>query len=248
MLKYNYWKKGEVMQEFIESFGKNNLIIILAVICAIILALFIIILIEKIDRKRREKNEQEIEYYEEPTKDDEEIIYIDEEPTKEEAKQFLEEVQKKLKEEESDLIGPTHFEKEQEEKSIISYDELKKAANNIDETNDKLLEDEGEEPITIEELYKKQKEEQEEKEEKKQEQEETKEIEQPIQRQIKEEKKFRNSEVISPVFGIYKQEEIPFRKVSTTKPKSKDIEDIENEIKKTEQFLEELKKLKDKLD
>lgn len=228
------------MQEFIESFGKNNLIIILAVICAIILALFIIILIEKIDRKRREKNEQEIEYYEEPIKDDEEIIYIDEEPTKEEAKQFLEEVQKKLKEE-SDLIGPTHFEKEQEEKSIISYDELKKAANNIDETNDKLLEDEGEEPITIEELYKKQK-------EVKEEQEETKEIEQPIQRQIKEEKKFRNSEVISPVFGIYKQEEIPFRKVSTTKPKSKDIEDIENEIKKTEQFLEELKKLKDKLD
>lgn len=237
------------MQEFIESFGKNNLIIILAVICAIVLALLIIILIEKIDRKKREKNEQEIEYYQEkPIKDDEEIIYIDEEPSKEEAKQFLEEVQKKLKEEESDLIGPTHFEKEQEEKSIISYDELKKAASNIDETNDKLLEDEGEEPITIEELYKKQKyqESEEPKQPAKQLEEQVKISEEP--KQVKEEKKFRNSEVISPVFGIYKQEEIPFRKVSTIKPKSKDIEDIENEIKKTEEFLEELKKLKNKLD
>ena len=95
------------------------------------------------------------------------------------------------------MIDHTNFENEQEEKSIISYEELIRASHDIDQKNDKLLEDEGEAAITIEELYKKHQE------------------EQSIQDGIdavnekvqvtnpvfeEEPKKFKNSDVISPVF------------------------------------------------
>ncbi len=83
----------------------------------------------------------------------EEVVYKESKITKEQAKEKLNEVTKKLVEEK----GNNHitvFEEEQEEKSIISYEELVKASKNIDEKNDRLLEDEKEAAITLDELYK----------------------------------------------------------------------------------------------
>ena len=247
------------MNDLFNSLKNSNLIIILAVITAIILALIIIIIIEKIDKNKR-KND--IEYYQEDFNVEEEyedeIVYVDEEPTEEEAKKTLEEMQKKLVEEDDGLIGHTHFEIEQEEKSIISYEELKKAAEYVDETNDKLLEDEGTEPITIEELYKRHVENNEKEELENpiyEEEQKIEEIKEPVvvkeepKKEVNNEKKFKNSEVISPVFGIYKQEAAAYRKVAPIQrqePKQ-ELNDIELEIEKTEAFLEELKNLKSKL-
>ena len=248
------------MQNLFDRLNNSNLIIILAVIAAIILALIIIIIVEKIDKNKR-KND--IEYYQDNfyVEDDyveDEIVYVDDEPTEEEAKKTLEEVQKKLVEEDDGLIGPTHFEIEQEEKSIISYEELKKAAEYVDERNDQLLEDDGSEPITIEELYKLHVEDND-KEEldnpiyvEEQKVDDIKEpvvVKEEIKKEVNNEKKFKNSEVISPVFGIYKQEAAAYRKVAPVRKEEvkKNIDDIELEIEKTQAFLEELKELKSKL-
>ena len=208
-----------------------------------------------IQEEKEEENNDTIEPIEEPivkevekNSDEDRIIYKQDTLTRDQAKKTLEEVTKKLVEEdEFDIAGPTSFEMEQEEKSVISYDELKKINYDIDEVNDNLLLDQGNEPITIEELYKKHLEEQ------------ADDIdENPIfisenQEEAKESheekidnKKFKNSEVISPVFGVYNKN---YKEVKDINNK-KDVKehDLELEIRKTEEFLEELKKLKDKLD
>ena len=89
---------------------------------------------------------------------EQEVVYVVNKPTEEDAKKELEEAAKKLVyEEKNDLIGPTFFEKVQEEKSIISYDELLKANLDPDELDNYRVEDEGNEPITLDELYRKNK-------------------------------------------------------------------------------------------
>lgn len=235
------------MKELIDSFGLNNFIIIIAVVVAIILALLIIFVLEKISKKR---NKDILEYYEEDEDDNDdedfdlsdnynsnEVVY-QEDITEQEAKKTLEEVTKKLVEEESDIIDHTHFEREQEEKSVISYEELKKINYNIDEVNDGILADEGDLPITIEELYQKHLEEQETT---------LEELENPVFVEPEEEvKKFKNSDVISPVFGIYNKNIVKEQKKDLNK--EVEMQDLEIEIRKTEEFLKELKKLKNKLD
>lgn len=243
------------MEEFINSFGKNNLIIVAAVIFAIVLSLVVIVLIEKIKNKKRE----ELEYYDEVLEDDEDNIVYEEEKTKEKeeeiAKKTLENITKKLveQEENNNLVTKTTFEIEQEEMSVISYDELIKASKTVDETNDALLKDEGTEPITIEELYKKHLEENDKKLDNPVFEEEVKvkeivkeEEKQENKKEIKEEpKKFKNSEIISPVFGIYNAKKS--KQNDEYLEKTMDLEDLELEIKKTEEFLNELKELKSKL-
>lgn len=178
-----------------------------------------------------------------------EIVYVEETNKEEVAKEKLEEVTKKLIEEKDDnnLIEHTNFETEQEEKSIISYDELVKASHDINEKNDLLLEDEGEEPITLEELYQKHVDDQNKLEE---EQEDVK-VNNPIF-EDNGEKKFRNSEVISPVFGFYNGKVTDSTKSRTKKKEREEeaanMQDLEVEIQKTEEFLTELKRLKNKLD
>ena len=261
------------MKEFINSFGKTNFIIILSIVAVIIIALIVTVIIEKLQNKKKNIDNdsmfEEIDELEKTmnlekvvpiTKEEEvistpeyeeEIVY-EEELTEEEAKKQLEEVTKKLVEDElTDLEGPTFFEKEQEENSIISYDELIKASQNIDEVNDMLLADEGSEPITIEELYKRHNEE------------ENKNFDNPEfeyeEKKYNEyENKFKNSEVISPVFGIYENKsKLKEEKIEKKEEKKEDsdylertidLEDLEQEIRKTEEFLKELKSLKNKLD
>lgn len=237
------------MEEFINSFGKNNLIIIASVIFAIVLSLIVIVLIEKIKNKKKE----DIEYYDEVLTDAEDNIVYEEEKTKEKeeeiAKKTLENITKKLveQEENNNLITKTTFEIEQEEMSVISYDELIKASKTVDETNDALLKDEGTEPITIEELYKKHLEENDKKLDNPVFEEEVK-VKEIVkeEKEIKEEpKKFKNSEIISPVFGIYNAKKS--KQNDEYLEKTMDLEDLELEIKKTEEFLSELKELKSKL-
>jgi len=180
----------------------------------------------------------------------EDVFYVENVNPREEAKEKLEEVTKKLIEEDSDLIEHTHFETEQEEKSIISYEELVKASHDIDDKNDKLLEDEGEAAITLEELYQKHV--------------DTQNIIEEEEPEIKvnnpvfdtSDKKFKNSEVISPVFGFYngkvkqdqKETPKPAKEVFEELDTAANMKDLESEIEKTEEFLSELKRLKNKLD
>ena len=269
------------MNEFINEFGKDNFVIIIAVVAVIVLALIIIVLIEKIQAKVRRKNRirQEISNYNRPnnyempiatpsptnSKSDneeilesetipdekEEVVYIEEDNKEEVAKEKLEEVTKKLIEENNEPIEHTNFETEQEEKSIISYDELVKASHDINEKNDLLLEDEGEEPITLEELYQKHVDDQNVIEE----QEKDVKVNNPIF-EDNGQKKFKNSEVISPVFGFYSGKVKEEKPLTTNKEEElldnynsdSNMKDLEVEIQKTEEFLTELKRLKNKLD
>lgn len=269
------------MSEFINEFGKENFIILIAIIGAIVLALIIIIVIEKLQakaklRKQIKKEINNIEYNAfNETKNDtfvedkyvnesvevleakndvlnDEVYYVENIDTETEAKEKLEEVTKRLIDEQDDgLIDHTHFEVEQEEKSIISYDELVKVSHDIDEKNDKLLADEDEAAITLEELYKKHSDEQNIIEEVSEPKVEIK-VNNPIF-EDDEPKKFKNSEVISPVFGFYsgevKQEsKVPAREIFNEMDKETSMSDLESEIQKTEDFLSELKRLKNKLD
>lgn len=237
------------MEEFINSFGRNNLIIVIAIVFAIILSLVLIVLIEKI--KLRKKLSGDFNEEEEVLEDKvDNIVYVEDKPKEKEeevARQTLENITKKLVEQEqsNNLITKTTFEVEQEERSVISYDELIKASRDVDNTNDALLKDEGTEPITIEELYKKHLEENNISEKLDNPIfEET--IEEPKKETFTEEpKKFKNSEIISPVFGIYNAKKS--KQNDDYLEKTMDLEDLELEIKKTEEFLNELKELKEKL-
>ena len=171
--------------------------------------------------------------------DKQEVVYVANKPTEEDAKKELEEAAKKLVyEEKNDLIGPTFFEKVQEEKSIISYDELLKANLDPDELDNYRVEDEGNEPITLDELYKRNIDDLIEKQEEK--------INNfnKVQELKEEPKRFKNSSVISPVFGIKSDNE--YKKIETYK--NTNVKNIEDEIKKTEEFLSELKKLKERIE
>lgn len=246
------------MQDFINIMGKDNIFIICLIIVVIILALLVIIIIEKVSsRKYRVKKNIEIETYKENLSNNDlnsekesiiinnneinnslkekEIVYTSNEKTEEDAKKELEEAAKKLVyEEKNDLIGPTFFEKVQEEKSIISYDELIKANLNPDELDSYIKEDEGNEPITLEELYKNNANE---------DLNETEEVSLKSQtEEIKEIKKFKNSSIISPVFGIKNENE----KVNIYQ--TSNVKNIEDEIQKTEEILDELKKLKERIE
>ena len=126
----------------------------------------------------------------------------------------------------------------EEEKSIISYDELLKANLDPDELDNYRIEDEGNEPITLDELYKKNIDDLIEKQEEK--------INNfnKVQELKEEPKRFKNSSVISPVFGIKSDNE--YKKIETYK--NTNVKNIEDEIKKTEEFLSELKKLKERIE
>ena len=284
------------MQEIIDYLGENTILIIFGVIVLIIVALVIIILIERRSKKKYLEAFSSLEKYEEIEEDFEQInleeniekpIVMEDTPkempveveqkkeevvyqetlSKTEAKKAIEEAAKKLVyEEQNDIIGQTFFEKMQEENSIISYEELISKNIDVDYENDKVLEDEGNEPITIDELYSYKEEntiesveEEKTKEEEKQYKinvvdetslpkidEQPKEKEEMVYYVNSESKKFKNSEVISPVFGI--KRDVIYKKEYNELGETINIKELDMEIKRTEEFLKELKKLKSKLD
>lgn len=260
------------MNEFIKEFGKDNFVIIAVIVGIIVVVLIAIVILErrnsrKIIRKEIDNitsndapvieavhsspiienvQEEEPEVLEEDNSNEDKVYYAPNDTTVEEAKEKLEEVTKRLIDDSNkiDSVKHNNFELEQEEKSIISYDELVRNSHDIDQKNDKLLEDEQEAAITLEELYNKHQEKQEiidgidsinEKVR----------VSNPIFEE--EPKKFKNSDVISPVFGVYTGKVKP-KTVLKEIDKKVGPKDLEDEIQRTEDFLAELKRLKNKLD
>lgn len=86
----------------------------------------------------------------------EQLQYVDAEPNKEEAKEELKRVTEELiknAEEENNNIDLTKFEEEQEENAIISMDELMKKSEILYQQNEVTqYKDEGNEPISLEDL------------------------------------------------------------------------------------------------
>lgn len=207
--------------------------------------------------------------------DEEELQYTSLEPNKEQAQQELkrltEELQKAQNEE--NQVTLSTLEEEQEKNAIISLDELmaKSKEINYDNTVEKYEEDDENKPISIEELERlhnemKKVEESKAKEEKIEiittipENNDTKEriihqeklvldefnnIKIDEKEPYKVEKKFKSSPVISPVYGI-ERKEIP-ESNNMELENTANFEKLDEELKKTNEFLMTLKELQKNL-
>ncbi len=191
---------------------------------------------------------REIKYVDEQlesTRAQEELAYL----TQELAQAYEEE--KKTPEivvsdkEDHHLIEHTDFEQEQEEKAIISLEELMQKGDTLYETNAEVqYQDEGDEPINLQEL-------------------EARYREQLSLKMVEEEQpqvtlesfnvveeapvpyKFKNSPFISPVFGL--EEERPLESKIELE-NTADYGKLDDEIRKTSDFVDRLKELQQKLD
>lgn len=138
-----------------------------------------------------------------------------------------------------------NFESMQEENAIISVEELAKASQNITDEEIEQYEDDGNEPISLKELealYKSV------------EQEEVPQLvkkeEEPIPAEdivkpaseVYDDKEFKNTPVISPVYGLKKTE------ASIALEQTANLDKLNEEIRKTNEFLLALKELRKNLD
>ena len=180
---------------------------------------------------------------------DEEITYAKSvAPAKEEAKKELQDTITKLEEEKEESkienIELTDFEKMQEDTAIISLDELEKKAKEVYDKNDiyeASYQDEGNEPITIEEFEARRNGNKEEEKIEIKEEEINANIKPVSERkEISKERKFKSSPVISPVYGILKKEpnvnELELENTAN-------YEKLDEEIRKTNEFMGALKEL-----
>ena len=186
----------------------------------------------------------------------EELVYTDIEPDQETAKLELKKIQEELNKhetiEETQNIVLTNYEEQQEEAAIISLDELLKKGKEMYEKNEiTQYEDEGNEPISLQDLERKfgeKKENYDEPfiiEEVVPENTEKVEIEELIiEEEAKVEKKFTISPVISPIYGLQSAPSVSELELENTA----DYEKLDEEIKKTNDFLNTLKELQNKLD
>ena len=198
-----------------------------------------------------------------PKNEEEVIKYKDEVYTESEAKAELERITEELKkleieDKKEENIELTKFETEQEENAIISLDELIAKGKTITEQNEVTqYQDDGNEPISIQELeerYRKEKEEvvevlEEEKEEKPK-----LSIDDFLNAKVpsineaynKSESRYHPSPIISPIYGI---EEEPIKKNTTLElENTANYQKFDEEIRKTNEFLNKLKELQEKLD
>lgn len=203
---------------------------------------------------------------ESPKNEEEVIKYKDEVYTESEAKAELERITEELKklesEEKEENIELTKFETEQEENAIISLDELIAKGKTITEQNEVTqYQDDGNEPISIQELeerYRKEKEQVEVLEVEEESKEEkpklsiddflsAKEKVTPLKEAYSEKKStYHPSPIISPIYGI---EEEPVRKNTTLElENTTNLQKFDEEIRKTNEFLSKLKELQQKLD
>ena len=190
----------------------------------------------------------------------EELVYTDIEPDQETAKLELKKIQEELNKhetiEETQNIVLTNYEEQQEEAAIISLDELLKKGKEMYEKNEiTQYEDEGNEPISLQDLERKYGEKKENYDEpfiieevvpENTEKVEIEEliIEEEAKVEVKEEKKFTISPVISPIYGLQSVPSFSELELENTA----DYEKLDEEIKKTNDFLNTLKELQNKLD
>lgn len=231
----------------------------------------------------KEETKEETEIIEENNKDGN-IKYVEDktiEEQQEEAQKELDKAALSLIDDKKEEDTLTNFEIEQEENAIISYNELVKVSENLYESNEKTqYEDEGNEPITIEQLREKFSDSSKEElkaepnselvstidkiinDSKKETQNESidlnkqkENIERPkvklddfvLEKEPKKETKFKSSPIISPVFGIEKEKAIK-EQTELELEQTADLEKLDAEIRKTNQFLQVLKELQKKLD
>lgn len=194
----------------------------------------------------------------------EELVYTEIEPNVEEAKEELrkatEELMKTQEMQEQENIELTKFEEEQEENAIISMDELMQKSKVLYEQNEVTqYEDEGNEPISLKDLELRMNQIKIEAEKIEQEEEKTEVItvqEEPVKVKLddfntvslkdayKEDRIFKSSPVISPIFGIEKDNGTTNMELENTA----NYEKFDDEIKKTNEFLAVLRDLQKKLD
>lgn len=211
-----------------------------------------------------------LETLEEPEQK-EEITYTAIEPNKEEAQEELRRLTEALEkaEEETKNIDLTSYEEAQERDAIISLDELIKKSKEMYESNELTqYEDEGNEPISLADLEKKFKEANEvvnaiETEETYEEpvlieniEESVKEeqlviddfinvkVEEPKRPVYQENVKYKPSPIISPIYGIEKEPS----KTDIELENTANYEKLDEEIKKTNEFLMTLRELQKHLD
>ena len=193
----------------------------------------------------------------------EEVIkYKDEVYTESEAKKELERITEELKkldtENKKDNIELTKFETEQEENAIISLDELITKGKTITEQNEiREYQDDGDEPISIQELearYKKEKEEVIEVLDEEIEEKPKLSIDDFLNAKVpsineaynKSENRYHPTPVISPIYGIEKE---PIKNNTTLElENTANYQKFDEEIRKTNEFLNKLKELQEKLD
>lgn len=182
----------------------------------------------------------------------------------------LKEQEEKIEEIKEDNIKLTSYEEEQEENAIISLEELVKKSKDMYEANEVTqYADEGNEPISISELEMRVGKEASpvtepfaiknvvnEKEVLEELMEETKEeIKEEMKKVVLDDfntiktkdvevKRFKSSPIISPIFGIEKPSTVSEMELENTA----DYEKLDQEIKKTNEFLMTLKELQSKLD
>ena len=241
----------------------------------------LVIPIEEFNEKTAGVNDTEIETLEENSVESifnevkeevEQLQYVDAEPNREEAKEELrkvtEELIKNAEEENNNNISLTKFEEEQEENAIISMDELMKKSEVLYQQNEVTqYEDEGNEPISLEDLESRMKNikneinaiETEDKIEAITENKEEVVIDQvkpkvvlkdlnTVQVEPKkaysEDVVFKSSPIISPIFGIEDNKNDNNMELENTANYDK----LDEEIKKTNSFLAVLKELQKKLD
>ncbi len=183
----------------------------------------------------------------------EDITYVNTVPDKKEAKKELEEITKKLEQqEENKNIELTEFEQMQEDTAIISLDELMKKAGEIYSYNEEIqYKDEGNEPISLKDLDNRKKNNIDIKNE---EIDEVVTIDEfnititPVEEEasLKEtNEKFKPSSVISPVYGMKTQIS---RNTDLELENTANYEKLDEEIRKTNEFMATLKELQKKLD
>lgn len=220
----------------------------------------------KIEEPIKEEVVEPIIVKDEEVSDSDELQYTSIEPNQSEAQAELMKLTETLEkaEEEVKNIDLTAFEEEQEQNAIISLDELMARGKALYESGElEKLEDEGNEPISLQDLEERMKASREEdtvmavetdnKEQMKLDDfvsvptTENVTVTSPIKEtEVYEHKKFKSSPVISPVFGIERPEINSSSDIELEN--TANYEKLDEEIRKTNEFLMTLKELQSKLD
>ena len=200
-----------------------------------------------------EEKEEQVE------KQEEELQYTTIEPDQETAKLELKKITEALKREQEqeniENIALTNYETEQEENAIISLQELVTKAKDMYAQNEiTQYQDEGNEPISLSDLEAKMNKKVEnivesfkiDKVVPEKELEDTKEFEEAsgVKIEAEENTKFHSSPIISPIFGIENKEE---QAETIELENTANYEKLDEEVKKTNEFLMSLKELQSKL-
>ena len=225
--------------------------------------------VEVLEIDTNENITKELPKQEEPQKPQVEELEYEEEMNQTKAQEEIEKLAQELVNANATVenIDLTNFEEEQEKNAIISLDEFLKLGDSLYEENEVTqYQDEGNEPISIEDLEKRKQESLMEQSPKQEEKEEQVNPVIPQQNNIQQNNnivklddfysikkpanqrnkgtKFKSSPIISPVYGIEKKETNETMELENTA----DYEKLDEEIRKTNEFLSTLRELQEKLE